>query len=76
MSKSERPRGSAFLSCDLDPTLELREDHASYIASWIKVLRTSALSCSNTRHDLMQHGFAIRAEQFGVDCCGRTRGDF
>jgi len=31
--------GSAFLSVDLDLTPELREDHASYIASWIKVLK-------------------------------------
>src|SRR6202162_1620646 len=31
--------GSAFLSTDLDLTHELRDDHASYIASWIKVLK-------------------------------------
>ncbi len=31
--------GSAFLSADLDLTQEGREDHASYIASWIKVLK-------------------------------------
>jgi antirestriction protein ArdC len=31
--------GSAFLSADLDLTSELRIDHASYIASWIKVLK-------------------------------------
>jgi antirestriction protein ArdC len=31
--------GAAFLSADLDLTPELREDHASYIASWIKVLK-------------------------------------
>jgi antirestriction protein ArdC len=31
--------GSAFLSSDLDLTPEVREDHASYIASWIKVLK-------------------------------------
>jgi antirestriction protein ArdC len=31
--------GSAFLSADLDLTPELRGDHASYIASWIKVLK-------------------------------------
>ena len=31
--------GSAFLSADLDLTPELREDHAAYIASWIKVLK-------------------------------------
>ncbi len=31
--------GSAFLSADLDLTPEPREDHASYIASWLKVLK-------------------------------------
>lgn len=31
--------GSAFLSADLNLTPEPREDHASYIASWLEVLR-------------------------------------
>jgi antirestriction protein ArdC len=31
--------GSAFLSADLDLTPEVREDHAAYIGSWIKVLK-------------------------------------
>jgi antirestriction protein ArdC len=31
--------GSAFLSADLELTPETRADHASYIASWIKVLK-------------------------------------
>jgi antirestriction protein ArdC len=31
--------GSAFLCADLELTPELREDHASYIATWIKVLK-------------------------------------
>ncbi len=31
--------GAAFLSADLDLTPETREDHAAYIASWIKVLQ-------------------------------------
>jgi hypothetical protein len=31
--------GSAFLSADLGLTPELRDDHAAYIASWIKVLK-------------------------------------
>jgi antirestriction protein ArdC len=31
--------GSAFLSADLELTPELRDDHAAYIASWIKVLK-------------------------------------
>ena len=31
--------GSAFLCADLALTLKPRDDHASYIASWLKVLR-------------------------------------
>jgi antirestriction protein ArdC len=31
--------GSAFLCADLDLTLEIREDHAAYIASWLDVLK-------------------------------------
>src|SRR5882757_7843504 len=31
--------GSAFLCADLELTPEVREDHASYIASWIQVLK-------------------------------------
>jgi Zincin-like metallopeptidase len=31
--------GAAFLCADLDLTPEVRDDHAAYIASWIKVLK-------------------------------------
>jgi antirestriction protein ArdC len=31
--------GSAFLCADLDLTPEVREDHAAYIADWLKVLK-------------------------------------
>jgi antirestriction protein ArdC len=31
--------GSAFLCADLELTPEVREDHSSYIASWLKVLK-------------------------------------
>ena len=31
--------GSAFLSADLGLAPDVRDDHASYIASWIKVLK-------------------------------------
>jgi antirestriction protein ArdC len=31
--------GSAFLCADLELTPEVREDHASYIASWLEVLK-------------------------------------
>jgi antirestriction protein ArdC len=32
--------GAAFLCADLELALEPREDHASYIATWLKVLAT------------------------------------
>jgi antirestriction protein ArdC len=32
--------GSAFLCADLELTPELRDDHASYLASWLKVLKS------------------------------------
>jgi antirestriction protein ArdC len=31
--------GAAFLAADLALTPEVRDDHAAYIASWIKVLK-------------------------------------
>ena len=31
--------GSAFLCADLQLTAEVRDDHASYLASWLKVLK-------------------------------------
>jgi antirestriction protein ArdC len=31
--------GSAFLGADLDLAPTVRDDHASYIASWIKALK-------------------------------------
>jgi antirestriction protein ArdC len=31
--------GSAFLSADLGISPDVRDDHASYIASWLKVLK-------------------------------------
>lgn len=59
--------GSAFLSADLDLTPEVREDHASYIASWIKVLRNdkraifSAASHAQRAVDFL-HGATKAAE--------------
>jgi antirestriction protein ArdC len=58
--------GSAFLSSDLDLTPEIREDHASYIASWIKVLKDdkraifTAASHAQRAADFM-HGLQMRA---------------
>jgi antirestriction protein ArdC len=34
--------GAAFLSADLELTAELRDDHASYIESWLKVLKSDS----------------------------------
>jgi antirestriction protein ArdC len=54
--------GSAFLSADLELTPEVRDDHASYIASWIRVLEDNkraiftaashAQRAANFLHDL------------------------
>jgi len=38
-SASSTGGGAPFLSADLDVTPEVRDDHAAYIASWIKVLK-------------------------------------
>ena len=54
--------GSAFLSADLDLTPEVRDDHASYVASWLKVLKNdkraifSAASHAQRAVDFL-HGF-------------------
>jgi antirestriction protein ArdC len=44
--------GSAFLSADLGLTPEVREDHAAYIASWIKKWRARHFS-SNRQQRIM-----------------------
>jgi antirestriction protein ArdC len=54
--------GSAFLSADLDLTPDVREDHASYIASWIKVLKDDKRAILNTASHAQRaadflHGF-------------------
>lgn len=41
-ARSSRPNaelGAAFVCADLALTPEVRDDHASYIASWLKVLK-------------------------------------
>jgi len=34
--------GAAFLSADLDITPEIRDDHASYVNHWLKILKTDS----------------------------------
>ena len=54
--------GSAFLSADLDITPEVRDDHAYYVASWLKVLKNdkraifTAASHAQRAADFL-HGF-------------------
>jgi antirestriction protein ArdC len=54
--------GSAFIAADLDLTPEPREDHAAYIASWLKVLKNdkraifTAASHAQRAADFL-HGF-------------------
>jgi antirestriction protein ArdC len=50
--------GSAFLSADLDLTPEVREDHAAYIGSWLKVLK------NDKRAIFTAAGHAQRAADF------------
>jgi antirestriction protein ArdC len=50
--------GSAFLSSDLELTPEVREDHAAYIHSWIKVLK------NDTRAIFAAASHAQRAADF------------
>jgi antirestriction protein ArdC len=58
--------GSAFLSADLNITPELRDDHASYIASWLQVLKNdrraifSAASLASKAVEYL-HGLQPRA---------------
>jgi antirestriction protein ArdC len=59
--------GAAFLSADLELTPEARDDHAAYIASWIKVLKDdkraifTAASHAQRAADLL-HGLQKPAE--------------
>jgi antirestriction protein ArdC len=59
--------GSAFLSCDLNLTPEVRDDHASYIASWIKVLKSDKRAMFTTASHAQRaadflHGLQPKAE--------------
>ncbi len=59
--------GSAFLCADLGITPEVREDHAAYIGSWLKVLKGdkrfifSAASHAQRAADLL-HGMQPKTE--------------
>jgi antirestriction protein ArdC len=50
--------GAAFLCADLDLALEPREDHASYIANWLDVLK------NDTRAIFTAASHAQRAADF------------
>jgi antirestriction protein ArdC len=50
--------GSAFLSADLGITPEVRDDHASYIASWLEVLK------NDTRFIFTAASYAQRAADY------------
>jgi len=63
--------GSAFLCADLGITLEVREDHAAYLASWLKVLKADsraiftaaaqAQRAADYLHTLQTHAEAMAA---------------
>jgi antirestriction protein ArdC len=44
--------GFAFLCADLQITPEIREDHASYIHEWLKVLKNDKRAAADYRHGL------------------------
>jgi antirestriction protein ArdC len=44
--------GSAFLCADLQITPEVREDHASYIENWLKILNVASRYLLYRRHAL------------------------
>jgi len=60
--------GSAFLAADLEITPEVREDHAAYIASWLKALKDdkrlifSAAAHAQRAADYL-HGLQPKTEQ-------------
>ena len=60
--------GSAFLCADLDLTPEIREDHAAYIASWLRALKEDkkavfvAASHAQRATDFL-HGLQPKPEQ-------------
>jgi antirestriction protein ArdC len=64
--------GSAFLCADLGITPEVREDHAAYIASWLKALRDdkrlifSAAAHAQRAADYL-HGLQPKAETLPED---------
>jgi len=53
--------GAAFLCADLELPLEPREDHASYIATWLRVLATDSRAVFTTA------AHAQRAAEF-INC--------
>ena len=50
--------GAAFLCADLEITPEVQEDHASYIATWLEVLK------NDTRAIFQAAAFAQRAVDY------------
>ena len=50
--------GAAFLCADLDLTPEVRDDHASYIANWLAVLK------NDKRAIFTAAGYAQRAADY------------
>jgi len=50
--------GAAFLCADLGLTPEIRDDHAAYIGSWVKVLK------NDKRAVFTAAGYAQRAADF------------
>jgi antirestriction protein ArdC len=55
--------GSAFLSADLELTPEVRDDHAAYIGSWIKVLKDDKRAIFTAASDAQRAADFLRGLQ-------------
>ena len=63
--------GSAFLSADLDLTPEAREDHAAYIASWLKVLKNDKRAISSAASHAQRAaelGYSMGSNHYSKQC--------
>ncbi len=60
--------GSAFLSADLDLTPEVRDDHAAYIASWIKVLKNDKRAIFTAASHAQRAADFLHGLQHSQDC--------
>jgi antirestriction protein ArdC len=66
--------GSAFLCADLDLALEPREDHASYIANWLEVLKGDNRAIFTAASHAQRAADFVNRLQPGASASGEPRG--